>query len=249
MKKSLQKLGYMATMGLGYFAGLAGGLEGYAQENAPGPPKSAEVIPVRPVPSGNDKKENLEKRLLNIPDNKRYNVFDRLYDVEIVRSYDSFSDNEIGDRYSKELLNSVSSDKKLKGFFINYVEVLRDAFDNPDKVIESMDEKDKVLYDKFDATDFLNKVNREKDFFGNLVSAKEGYVFSANRDSDKLVAFVNDYVLDDFNYYGEVVVGSVEGITSLYGAKPNSKSKKSDSKVSDERFVRVAKFLQTINEK
>ena len=161
MKNGLKKLGIMATLAGGAWYSV-GGLEAYAQDVP-----RAEVKQV-------SKESKLEKRLVDVPDKIRFDVFNRLYDVELNRKYEKVTSEDMEGYFDSELVKMTSPSILFKGplraYFIHLCDISKESFSNPKKVISNMDKEAKELFEKYDATGKFGK--SDKDF--SLIVKEKG---------------------------------------------------------------------------
>ncbi len=187
----------------------------------------------------------LESRLVDVDSKLRYDVFDRIYDGETIAKYAKVSDEALAREYGDGYVAEVGRVKKARGFAIGYGEALEDAFDNPEAVISAMDDSDRELYGEFDATETLKKQGKDSNF-REMLGVADSYEFSADRESDKLAAFVAKYVADDMDAYVTTSLGVAKVV--LAAGDPSLLKDVRASKVDpeSERFSRATKTLRRI---
>lgn len=228
----MNRIGYLAAIAAGSIVGLAN--EGYAQDS--------------PVEDKTVQSEGrLESRLVDVDSKLRYDVFDRIYDSKVIGEYEKIGEDALAEEYGADYLKSLSKAGKMRGFAVGFGEALEDAFDNPDKVIDAMDEADKKLYDDFDASETLKKQDRDPRF-RDMIGVTSDYKFSPERESDKLAAFVVQYVSDDIETMATVSVNLATSLGRLAGDEDRKLiSYKID--VNSPRFKRAADFMTSIRKK
>lgn len=230
----MRNLGYLATIAAGSLVGLAS--EGYAQDS-PTDDKTGQVD------------GQLEARLVDVDAKLRYDVFDRVYDEKVIAEYEKVSDEALGEEYGDDYLKSLSKSGKMRGFAISFGEALEDAFDNPDKVLGAMDKSDRELYDKFDATEALEK-QKEDPIFRDMIGVTSEYKFSPDRESDKLAAFVADYVKDDLDSYIKTNFGVAKVVLAVGdGGKSLKDIETPNVKFGTPRYDRASNLFRSIFKK
>jgi len=217
------------ALATGYVAGSAS-LDSYAQDSPTDDTKQAAGV--------------LESRLVDVPDDKRFDVFNRVYDNGVIAKYDDVSDEALDGEYGAEFIESVGKSKKMRGFFIGFSEAIEDAYDNPELVIRAMDESDIELYEKFDATEFLKEQDNDP-IFREMIGVTSDYKFSPDNESDRLAAFVSKYIFDDMDTIANVSVNFATSLGNLVGETEDELIPyKID--VNSPRFKRAADFMTSI---